>query len=1011
LKFNFNTFRRLSLVLMASILILSLAEPYKDSHASANADPFQGELVDSISLNQALEPFYLEMLSSWQEQGARKASSGIAIAGTDVKRQSDETKLVRGGYKEKNNVLIWTNTAEGWIEYELNVPESGLYNLALTYHPYMETGAEGYEQRSEAKLDIQLDGQFLFREAKGIPLYRSFKDAFPIKKNELGDDIRPAAVQIEQWLQARLYDDGGAYSEPLQWYLSAGKHVLRMTTRDSIAIESLLLLPPKALPTYREVAADYPEQTSAKGDIIRFEAEQVDQKNDIAIQISASKDPAMTPKSNGYRILNAIGGNGWRDGGQEASWKFQVEEDGLYRIALRSLQDFIPDHSVFRTIMIDGKVPFLELQEYRFPYRSGWKGSVLEDEQEQPYEFYLTKGEHTLSMRATFAPFQPLLADMEKVILQLNIVSRELFSLTGGVNDAHRTWKIKQDYPELLQQLEEIRQKLLKLEAQSIAINKKRDNVSSILGTAAESILTILERPNSIPNQMDQLNTIRNNIGSTRAQLIVAPLQVDTFYVVPAGTALPDMTASFGSKFISGIQNFFYSFTRSDHLASGDDEVLHVWVKYGRDYVDLLQEMADQYYTPQSGIKVKVDLLPSEQVLVLANTAGKQPDVALGLGEGQPVNFGLRGSAVDLTQFPDFRAFADHFAPGALLPYYYDGAYYGLPETQHFQMLFYRKDILDSLGLEVPQTWEDVYDMLPTLAQNHYDFFIPQGIYLSLFYQYGATFYNDQGTGSALNTAEAYEAFRNYTDLFNIYGVPQQVTSFYQHFRDGDIPIGLSDFNTYIELSVAAPELNGWWGMAPTPGVKQADGTIVRWSGGNAGALAEGLGGGGGRGDSGTGGQTSVMIYEKSKMQEQSWDFVKWWLSANTQQQFGSTLESYYGIAFRWNTANIHAFVGLPWKQNELDAILEQWRWYKTLVNIPGSYFIPREMQNAWNRTVLDGQNYRSSLQEAHRNIDREIVRKEVEFKVRDEQGNIIKTLDPPRINEPWSGVNPYVSK
>jgi ABC-type glycerol-3-phosphate transport system substrate-binding protein len=989
----------------------SLNESSLSGGEAAAEDPFNSGLARTVKRLQNQEPYYQAVLEAWLADGAKPGTAEVAVNAADTSRVSDETAVRAGAYRGKDGVLIWTNRGESWIEYEVDVPASGLYNLELSYHPYMSEADDRYEDRSEAALDVLLDGAYLFREAKGIPFYRAFRDAFPLKQNEYGDDIRPQSMQLEGWMTSAFYDAGGAYSEPLQWYMEAGTHTLRLATSDSIVIESLRIVPPKALPAYADAAEARPahEPAADGAAVIEIEAEQAARKNTISLQISASKDPAMTPQRTGHRVLNALGGNGWRLGGQEATWSFQVEQAGWYKIALRARQNFAPDQSVFRTIRIDGEVPFRELLEYRFPYAADWGGVVLADERGEPFEFYFEPGEHTISMRATYAPFQPVLVDLDAAIGNLNVVAQEIFSLTGGVVDQYRTWRVKQDYPELLEQLAVIRDQLLELERRTIEINGKRNSAATVLGTAAAEIQSMLNEPNGIPNRMDQINTIQSSIGSVRTLLNVVPLQLDKLYVLPADAKLPRMKASFWAKLVSNVQNFFYSFTRADQLASGEEGVLQVWARFGRDYVDLLQEMADQYYTPVSGIKVKVNLLQNEQVLVLANAAGKQPDAVLGLSEGQPVSYGLRGAAVDLSMFPDFGEVAANYAPGALLPYYYDGQYFGLPETQHFQMMFYRKDILEKLGLEVPRTWEDVYEMLPTLVQNHYDFFIPQSIYLAMFYQYGAEFYDEHGLGSALNTPEAYETFRRYTDLYSIYGVPQQVTSFYQHFRDGDIPIGFSDFNTYIELSVAAPELTGWWGMAPLPGVEREDGTIVRWSGGNAGALAEGLGGQGGTSDSGTGGQTAVMIYENSKMKEEAWDFIKWWLDADTQVQFGSTLESFYGIAFRWNTANVHAFVRLPWERDELNAILEQWRWYKALPNIPGSYFIPREIQNAWNRTVLDGQNYRTSLQEAQRNIDREIYRKQIEFKVRDEAGNVLKTLDPPRIDTPWDGVNAYV--
>ncbi|MNN98885.1 hypothetical protein D3C81_2183920 [compost metagenome] len=77
--------------------------------------------------------------------------------------------------------------------------------------------------------------------------------------------------------------------------------------------------------------------------------------------------------------------------------------------------------------------------------------------------------------------------------------------------------------------------------------------------------------------------------------------------------------------------------------------------------------------------------------------------------------------------------------------------------------------------------------------------------------------------------------------------------------------------------------------------------------------------------------------------------------------------------------------------------------------NLPGGYFVGREINNAWNRAVVDGTNYRSSLETTVMDINRELRRKQQEFGFIDENGNVIKTMDLPVVDKPWDGVNPYV--
>src|SRR5699024_11333047 len=84
----------------------------------------------------------------------------------------------------------------------------------------------------------------------------------------------------------------------------------------------------------------------------------------------------------------------------------------------------------------------------------------------------------------------------------------------------------------------------------------------------------------------------------------------------------------------------------------------------------------------------------------MAKAAGIMPDIALGVPSEMPFEMALRGAAKDLTTLPGSDDLLENYAPGTLLPYYYQDGYYGIPETINFKVLFYRKDILDQLDLD-----------------------------------------------------------------------------------------------------------------------------------------------------------------------------------------------------------------------------------------------------------------------------------------------------------------------
>lgn len=965
-----------------------MISPGRQPALAADTPAIKTPAANTVKMTDT-EPYYADVLKGWFDKGAKAAAASVEINAANPAAKSQDQNIVAGNYEGKNNVLVWNGTggSEGFVEYRFDVPADGLYELHVSYRPVTGKGL-----RRPIVWNVTVDGKRPFREASSITLYRGWKDVRPIKKDEEGDDIRPKSEEIAAWSTVPLYDSGGAYAEPLQWQFTKGSHTLRLEGFEPVAIESIKLAAPQITKPYSDVAKAYPQSKPVQAEVLTLQAEEPALKNDSAIQMVSDTDQRTVPLAKGNITFNSIGGKRWWSQNQELTWSFEVAESGKYKIAARALQNTVSQKASFRTIRIDGKVPFQQFLAYRFPYSTGWEGVTLQDEAGKPYELYLEKGKHTLSMKVTYAPFKPIILGIEKLTDLLETVDRDLKSLTG-VNDKrlidkNRTYRVEQDLPDLTIRLKEAEKQLKALAKMMEEVNGRTDNISQGFESSAQDIDKLLRKADDIPYHMDQIGSIQDKISKFIDVLLGQPLQLDEIFIAPAEKKLPKMEASFPAKIKGMVVNFFYTFRSRDSLRDMKDTELNVWVHRGRDYVTELQELADEMFTPETGIKVKVNLLPNTQLLVLSNAAGIQPDVALGLSQDLPVDYAIRNSLTDISKFPDFPEIYKRFSPGSWLPFYYNKGYYAVPETQSFQVVFYRKDILGNMGIALPETWEDVYDILPTLQQNYMNFYVNPKEFMTYIYQNQANFFDKEGGRTALDTPEGFKAFRQWTDLFNIYALEREVPSFYQHFRKGTMPIGIADYNMYIQLAAAAPELNGRWGIAPLPGIRQPDGTLSRWAGG---------------------GQSTGVIFKKSKKQDQAWEFLKWWNSAEVQERYGSDLEAYNGISFRWNTSNLDAFTKLPWKREDANVILKQWQWYKDMPNLPGGYFVGREITNAWNRTVVDGMNYRSSLELAAMEINRELRRKQQEFGFVDSDGNILKSMDLPVVNKPWEGVNAYV--
>lgn len=196
-------------------------------------------------------------------------------------------------------------------------------------------------------------------------------------------------------------------------------------------------------------------------------------------------------------------------------------------------------------------------------------------------------------------------------------------------------------------------------------------------------------------------------------------------------------------------------------------------------------------------------------------------------------------------------------------------------------------------------------------------------------------------------------------ESFTMYGMPLTTASFYESFRYGTLPIGVSNFETYIKLRTAAPEIDGLWKIDLYPATVLPDGRQNRYA---------------------TGSAQACIMFKNAKHPQEAWQFMKWWMSTETQTEFQERLVLNYGPEYLWNSANLQAFARLDIPEEHKQVILEQWQWLQEPVRLPGSYMQERELSNVWNRIVFDGANPRVALDRAVIVINREIRRKMEEF-------------------------------
>jgi len=942
-------------------------------------------------LGQKQMPSYGQWLRSIQE--VQEDKQPITIMATSYTKASTDAGVIRRTDQVAGEVIDWTQAA-GWVEWEIEVPKDGLYTLGIEYMPLKGSFA-GIVR------GLQIDGQYPFIEAERLSLERLWKDGiYPYERNALGNEIRPVQEELVGW-RTTWISNYEVSSEPLLWPLTEGRHSIRLTGgREPVSLAAMTLSTPVTLPAYQAYRGE--EEAKAEGhptgdgtaswyEII--EAENYARKSAIGIQTQSTAEAFASPDPKGRIVYNAIGGDRWAQAGDWIEWEFTVPETGMYALDLKYFQGYNGKSKSYRTIMLDEQVPFRELLHYALPPNGELGLHTLSDDSGEAYFFRLERGVHRLRMIADRSPVSPAVEGLRDILSDLNTIERDVRVITGnygaGSNanlDTGRSWDILTYDPHMQEKLQDLIARMQVVRDYVDGLNQHVTDPTTAIASAMNSLQKLADRVNEIPNRISLFAEIQTSINTWIRPLESQGLMLDSIIVrqpdAELGLKQPNLWDKVRYSTINFGRTFFQSYDLKD---MNDAEAITVWVQRGRDYVDLLQKMIESDFTPQTGIRVNVNLMPSANVLMLGNAAGDQPDVALGLGMETPVDYAMRGAAADLRGFANFEKIASRFQPGIMRSYAYNGGMFALPETQSFMVMFYRTDVLEQLGLTPPDTWEDMLSMLPTLQEKGMSVYYPTKEFVTPFYQHGAEFYSTDGLQVTMESKEGQLAFQHWTDFFTKSDLPKEVPAFFNHFRFGDMPIGIADFNTYIQLTVAAPEIMGRWKMAPLPGVRNEAGEVVRWS---------------------TQMTSAGMIMEKSENKEQAWKFLDWWTSTQVQGRFASDIESFAGIEFRWSPANMEALHYVPWPEEDMKVLAEQGKWGKNVPYVPGYYMLGREMDFAWNNTVLKGMPPKEALGKASRSLQREMTRKQQELGLRSDADLQVPTVQVDRAGEKTTSVN-----
>lgn len=857
-----------------------------------------------------------------------------------------------------NAVLLDKTTKVG---FSITVPEDGVYQILFSYK-------HGIGKGKGVSLGLSVDGEYPYDALKNFVLPRKWQNETEIKKDHNGNEIASNQVEKIEWDTFYVMDSTGIITEPLKLSLAKGNHsiILTKNNEEPVYIDEITFLQPVSVPTYKEYSNENKKKYKSNGNEknIFIEGESATVKSEKSFVGKSERNSSnVSPVAVAKDKINYIGSSNWSNPGNSISWEFNVSSAGYYNFALNYKQSYVLNGNSYRCLYIDDAIPFEEAKNIPFSYNSEWQTITL-GKKNNPYVFYLTEGKHVLTLTVTLGEMSPIYQSLSEQVETLGTIYRKMIMIMGKNPDLNRDYDLFENIKDLDKILNNSYKALNSIINDVCTLTGKRSDANTVIVSGmADSIKKMLDNPYSTQLYLDDYYDNYCSLGAILSELTSMPLDIDWMEFVPENGTFTSKGKNIFEKTSFSCMRFLSTFTEDYNVFSAKEdsetENISIWLYWGKDQVQVLNSLIkEDFYSKE---KISVDLKITNATLVQALLSDNAPDLYLRMENDQIMNMSMRRALYDLRKFEDFDNVCKRFADNSTVPYQYQGGCYAIPDTQSFNMMFYRKDIFDEFGLQVPNNWQEFIDCSSYFFHKNLQVGMPNTIntFAMFLYQNGGSIYNEDLSKVGFTDNTFVDAFRTYTNFYTEYGF-DLTYDFYNRFRTGEMPMAIADYTMYNTFKVSAPEIDGSWAMKEVPGT-MINGELNRTS------AAIG---------------TGSCIIEKSKHKDAAWTFLKWWLDAQTQVDFCEECESIMGASARQATANVEALKNLSWSSEDLFALTQQWGHTNTIPQTPGSYYTERMYQQAFLSVVNNDSNIRNTLTKWGDLANQEIDRKLKEYKV-----------------------------
>lgn len=504
----------LTLILLAGLLIKFFSSSGIASFIQVNSDmaPEGYDIFEDVSFADSSVPGFKEYAASFQAAyPEEEIRAGVEACVGYEENDAWVTPVLYTDYEGISGDSIYTG-AGSLTEFVINVETEGFYHMALEYYPLPGSGAD-------IERSILIDGVLPYREMSQVSFGRVWK----------------AEAEAPEWIVSDCSDGTGYLDEPLSVYLTEGEHrISLLAIKEPVLIHQIVLRNEKPVREYAQAKTfwDAVGIKAAKGQTIHIEAEHAAR--------TSSKRPGLEPER-GDQALAAelastfIDGESWKEAGQWIEWEFDVEEAGYYYISLYDCQNYVKGTGVCRKIMIDGAIPFAEMENYHFIYGRTWREDVLSDGTGVPYVFYLKQGHHRIRMETALGDMADLISEIRDSICRICQICFRMKEIAG--EDAA-------EYKEPGQEtgLSDLREDLLDVRTQLTGAIVR---LQEMTGRHSEGVHALKAVKNSLDGLLDDEACSAGSVRKCGVSLsacrnwadmaVCQPLAVDYINIVPAG--------------------------------------------------------------------------------------------------------------------------------------------------------------------------------------------------------------------------------------------------------------------------------------------------------------------------------------------------------------------------------------------------------------------------------------------------------------------------------------------